>query len=437
MASAWKDRAGYILQFRRFGAATLKGKAKYLKLRYKAESLDQARAKAEELEQLLRTLEATIYDPQLVEKARAAGALTDAEAEAILAHKPVAPPEPKKARKRLTVMEAARMDLCTRREEGKPDFARHERELREACEAIGIQYADEITLENAGDYLEGLLAEGVPHSTIRHRLLWFKRAGRVGAALGLCPDISKFLRMPHAKRVRRDVYTLAEACRAARACLVVGNPRYACAILLAVGMGLSPSEVVRLRVADVQGTFLQVGEQGAKNENRVRLLPVPATILEELRQLLDRPEGEALIYSEPTARKGDRRHMTTATLLQQVGPIMDKVIGRHVPFGRLRSGFASWSRYHIPTPHLETYMGHAAGLVAGVTSRHYLDFARAEELVPSCEKLDAQIAAAWKKTLSIPEEELRGAWKQAQSERLEYLRKARRNGRIKRLSPTK
>lgn len=430
MANAWATKHGFIAEFRRLHAVTLPGRAKYRRVRVDAETLDEARKIAESMEQECRALEVMVYDPGLIRRAQKSGAITRDEADALLKQHP--PPVPRiPERKRLTLLDAAREHPSSQRESAA-ESTRHARELREFTEATGVEFCDELTLQIVQRWTDAQLDSGAPRDTIRHRLLWLKRASRIAGTHGLPDPLTRIQILPRRRAARAkplQVYSLQEAATVAAACAALDRPRFAAVVLLCVGMGLSVSEVSRLRVESVEGDVLHVGEEGAKNNSRVRSLPMPATVAEAVRQAIAGRASGWLIASDSSRTRGNQ--LTSEALIHALAPWLQAATGRYLPLGSLRAGFSTWARLVVPSHHLEAYMGHAAGNVAAITARHYVELARAKELRPTARKLNKRLADAMRAAEQDVAPRL-----QAISAEVQRLRRARKNPPPPTVSPT-
>lgn len=404
MATAWEDRVkgGWIASFR--GANRPGAPRRRLRLpRTRVWDKTSAVAYAAECERYARVLEGVPTAAE-ISHAEELGVLTRAQAQAMrTAHcfpsvvagerDPFAP---------WTLVDAAEAHPATRREKAtRPgDYRKHIAGLEAFAAWSGSQRLDALTLDQVVRWVDHLRGTGVAWDTRRHRLLYLRRAARMAAAVAGMPDVLGGIALDrNDQRADPQVWPLAELIEAAvrleRGRLVMHH-RAPVVIALGAGMGLRPSELLRLRVGHVAGDVLRVGAETRKNAASRRDLPIPASLLPWITAATrdpktgdTRPPTDWLIPGR--CKRALSPHALDAWWQQYVIP---ELAGELTP-KHLRKTFATWSsEAGIEPRHVEAYLGHRASELAAVTSRHYIAAGRVAALRPAATALDVHLATA-------------------------------------------
>lgn len=212
---------------------------------------------------------------------------------------------------------------------------------------------DRLSSEQVRQYLRYLAVErGLSWSSCRQhlhaaRFFYEQVLGREGVEFAV----------PLPKRTRRipELLTRAEVARLLAAC---GNPKHRMLLATAYGCGLRVSEVVGLRVRDIDGErhLLRVAQgKGGKD----RLVPISATLLQRLRAYWRdyRPQGWLFTHG---SRPGQALSISTCQKVfgrAKAKAGIEKIGGIHA----LRHAYATHQlEGGLPLPDLQHYLGHGS-----------------------------------------------------------------------------
>ncbi|MBE7558248.1 site-specific integrase [bacterium] len=240
-------------------------------------------------------------------------------------------------------------------------------------------------------YVSHLKAEGYSFYSRRHRLVMVRRATRMAASYGFADPLAGMVVDRSEARAEPEAWTLEELITGLRALVEEKHERALAATALGGLLGLRSSEIFRVRVGDVGAEVVRVGARERKNAASRRDLPIPRVVrpwLEALREGRRSPEAPLLLtrYRRPGP-------FTADTFGHWLGPILARVTGRALPPKCLRKTFATWAlEAGLDEYRVEAWLGHRAGNVAGVTSRHYLAIIRGRKLQELAAQIDAIVA---------------------------------------------
>lgn len=411
-------KGSWILQFQPMNGGgrprSIRVRADRLPSRDVAEQKRLALALAEACDRACRLLE-VLPTPQAIRDAERMRAITPDQAKALLTAQPVPPPRAV-VTERLTLERAALMHPSSGRE-STPARRAHLAYLHAFSARTGILALAELTLPAVQDYLAWMVTSKMPWDTRRHRLMYLRRASRMGATHGL-PDVLGGLVLdkqgPRPPLAAWSLPELADGCAVA----FENNPRARMAVALGGFLGLRSSEIIRVRCGDLRldGMLPYASARDrvkdAKNEPSRRILPVPPTIIAWMRALAaGRGPDEPLIYAErgwpmspsaaaenPEEARRRRRRFTPEGFAHWLGPKLEAATGRDLPPKALRKSFANWAtQARLPASHIEQFLGHENTLVASITGRHYLTDAlevAAKLLKPTATRMEKLIVAA-------------------------------------------
>lgn len=386
MASAFKDSSGWIADFR---PPAISGR-KRRRVRIPAAQLaagdpaQAARAYAHELERYARLVDGTPTDDQLAHAA-AIGAVTPEEAAALRQGLPAPPPL---KFDRPTLLDAADAHPSTRREmrASPPDYDRHMSALKEFVAWSRLAYVDEIRLDHVQryiDYMRDVL--DLEYPSRRHRLLYLRRACRMGAAQWGLPDpLAGFVLDRDESPAVVEAWTSAELCRAAITLEASGDRRALAALALGGFAGLRPSEMIRAQVGDFDAAagVLHVGRRKRKNAPSQRTLPLAPIAAAWLKSWC---EGKSLtrpiLAPDKRIKRSPEAEYDHREISQWLAPILAQATARALEVKCLRKSFATWAISLGCSPNLvDEYLGHKVASVSAITARHYLAAARLPEL---------------------------------------------------------
>lgn len=393
MPSAFHDpaRDRWIADFRPLKAAGLARRRTVVpasRLRPGHELADAA-AFARECDQACRLLDVRVSAAAL-HRARELGAISRAQATALLSGGPL---PVGKAHHEGSLVAAALAHPASRRD-GERDATNalvYLRHIEAFAAWSGCTTVRGLTLDLALGWVRHLREQGVSQGGRRHRLRYLRRAAVMAASWGL-PNPLSGLRLDERADdpAPMDVLALDEL---ARVLVMLEDPRARLAAALGGCLGLRPSETARLLVGDLAGSTLRVGERVAKNRASRRTVPMPATVAAWCTAAAaGRPARAPLIPSRAPGRA--EACMAASAWCQWLQPLLTAAAGRHVPAKGLRKAFATWASSCIAGRDVERFLGHQSGLLATVTSRHYLGAALARELEPAAAVLERELAAA-------------------------------------------
>jgi integrase len=338
------------------------------------------------------------------------GVIAPAQAETLRTGLLLPPPGPgeRDPFKPWTILEAAEVHPSTQhdRTRAPTEYRKHRRYLQRFIIWSGLERLDQLSLEAVTRWVSHMRAQGWAWDTRRQHLLYLRRACRMAASVAGLPDILGELTLDRREQSSHvEAWTLDQVLTVARQ-LAARDPdaitRRGLAVLaLGAGLGLRPTEMIRLRVEHLAGDVLRVGVVSRKNAASRRDLPIPARLLPWIETMTrdpetgeGRPAGAALL---PGRNHGKplTAHALDAWWAKEIAPKFDSP----GPLKNLRKTFATAAIELGVDPHLvESYLGHVSGLVAAVTSRHYLAAARVAQLRPLAARLDEACAKRLKKS---------------------------------------
>ncbi len=288
--------------------------------------------------------------------------------------------------------------------------AKYKTMLKAFTDHIGYIELRKLTFTDVAAWIENLKApklkypNGFAWSTRFHYLMPLRRAARMAVTVGL-PDVLAELQIDDREEEEQSVqaWTLAELAAGWHA--LADNRRARVALSLGAFVGLRPSEIYRMRCGDLRpdgrlgiGLRLDPDEplRQVKNKPSRRLLPLPPVIIAEIRDLIAlRPPGAALIATAKGKASGP---FNDITMVEWLGPVLERATGRALPPKHLRKSFASWTiAAGVDFWHVEAYMGRETPLTKSITGRHYLaDFYQviSQQLDPTALRLNDLITAA-------------------------------------------
>lgn len=310
-----------------------------------------------------------------------------------------------------TILDAAEAHPSTQHDKQRApgEYRKHRRYLLRFCDWAGIELLGHLTLDHAVRWVAHLRTEGRAWDTRRQHLLYLRRAARMASAAAGLPDVLGEMQLDRREEPPPiEVWTLSEL-GTAMATLAARPPdrdtRRGLAVLALGGcLGLRPTEILRLRVEHLSGDILRVGVDARKNNASRRDLPIPPTLIPWLDAITSdpktkqrRPPTEPLLPGRNN-RRPLTPHAFDAWWALQIAPLLPRAGSPKL----LRKTFATWAiEAGIEARHVESYLGHTSGLVAAVTSRHYLAAARVVQLRPVAAQMDELLRQAIP-TLSRP-----------------------------------
>lgn len=397
MASAYWDEGNeqWVADFRPLGGLNKQRRRVRLD-RAKFQAQDAALAFANECERYCRMLEVAPQDPRDVEHAGHIGAITKDQLQRLREGLDAGPAAEDRSRP-WTMRDAAEAHPASKRDlVARPrDHALYLDHVDAFCAFAGVTEAGLVTLDQVMRWIVQLTKDGKTWEGRRHRLLYVRRACVMAATRGLPNPLGEMTLDRRAKE-RRGIaaWTLPELALAVQA---LDDPRAVAAVALSGMLGLRPSEVARLQIADLlPNGLLSVGARESKNDPSARVLPLPPTIARWCAEAADiREKDKRRAATRPLIPSSNGREMAPSTFNHWLKPLLEDATGRALEVKALRKAFASWApRAGIPGRDIERFLGHATALLAPVTSRHYLAEGLAEELAPSALLLERAIREA-------------------------------------------
>lgn len=385
-----KTRDAFGMQFR--ALYQQRGQRRFVRLPKTVVTKQAADAIAIEAENLCRVLETA---PTVAAIARAIEicAITDDQAAALQGGS-VAPLTGTPAA-RLTVEQAALAHPSSRREPlaRQVEYCNY---LKQFCAFASVQFIDDVTLEQVQRYIDHMRGR-FTWSTRRHHLLYIRRACRMAGVQGL-GDVLAGLRLDRCEQRKAvEVWSLDELVAGVRSLTESGKDDRALVVLALGGfMGLRPSEIWRAQVGDLAevpaGLQLAVGVRAAKTANSVRVLPVPEILRSWLEGACSGRKKDAPLV--PSMKYNGGRQMTISTANHLFHDTISTACGgRRLPLKNLRKSFATWAiRERCDIELVEAWIGHVSSRIQAVTQRHYLEAARAEQLLPLSKHLHRILA---------------------------------------------
>lgn len=396
MPSAFYDqrRNGWIADYRGlFTTKHLKARIPLSRILSDDTAKADAAAFAEELDRYCRLLERPHTD-QDVAHAQAIGAISEAEAQALLTGGAI---EPRRRLEPITIRDAALSHPSSQRDSIKVKL-RGTVALDDFSACAGVKHLHLVTLDHVLSWIAILRSRGWAWDTRRHALLYLRRACVMGTGSGL-PNVIIGHKLDKQERRQRFVRAWSLPQLAASLVAAEDDPRIRAALALGACLGLRPSEICRATVNDLEGDVLHIGRRAAKNNPSERALPVPARVVPWLKAAIGKRQSGPLIQSD-IRRRG--RHLTGSGLHSAMTQALRAKPRPPIAPKDLRKTFATWSAMVIDAGDLERYLGHASALHAQVTVRHYLAHHLAEQLRPAAQALDAALAEALRAAATKP-----------------------------------
>lgn len=393
------DGGSWVVRFRRAFAVTGRDRRKVRVPVTVAAPDDTGRGEAEsilrDIERLRDKIEARRATPDDLSRAVEMRLLTRDESTAIARRLP--PPLPDRIR-RLTILDAALSHPATVRESDAStrEFNRHRRELIEFCEWAGVSDLAALRLEHVVSYIAHMKREGRSKDGRRHRLMWIRRAARMGAARGI-PDVlgDMVLDRSDGPRRRRKVWSRDQITAALQQLCNSDDRRPAACLILSGMMGLRSSEIIRLRVGDAGGGVLMVGEIESKNDPSRRALPIGPAVSGVLAPLLSRDPSHPLIAPATGHGRPKDSHFAASTYGRWMGDRLRNVQFPDIRPTDLRKSFLTWAHDDgLPPALIEQWMGHRVTSMSAVSADHYFASPTLDRLRPISTAIDRHVATA-------------------------------------------
>jgi len=298
------------------------------------------------------------------------------------------------------ILAAAEEHRSTKKEERHDvkSFTRHKRETEEFIEWLGSERLTDVTTERVEAWIERLRRKGSKPDGIRHRLIWLRRAGEIGANRHGLPNELSEIAVEPSTRPMIETYTTKEMVQIARYFCVHEMRKHLVAFALQGFVGLRPSEMTRLWVRDLDSRgYLQVGarvtKEGTprrKNKFAFRLLPLPATVATWAKELAgNRPKDEALVLADRRGNDYNREMDETTTSRWLSRHFAAAGVERRLRSKDLRKSFATAAarEWKLRPEWIEAYLGRRLTQFSTVTQDHYLLEFSARELLPAARKI--------------------------------------------------
>lgn len=299
---------------------------------------------------------------------------------------------PRVDNKPVTLLEAALSHPSSKRDkEVYPvQFRLYESYIDQFSRHTGVWLLKSLTVESVLSWVAKLRNDGFKTATISHRLRYIRRASRMAPSHFL-PDVLSGLQLNRNDEYVEDIRVFSEQELAAIIAALEGGKdwRGLCAVGIMALMGLRPTEVLRLQIADARDGVLRVGVRQRKNRSSRRDLPIPESLQGWIASLSDgRDELEPLIYSGHHGMKG--KPWVITSLNHYLNPKVEQAAGKRLPCKHFRKTFASLAvgPIGLDVRTVETFLGHSFSLAAPVSSRHYLAKQAIKELEPASRKID-------------------------------------------------
>lgn len=289
-----------------------------------------------------------------------------------------------------TLVEAAQAHPATTHEERHypADYRRHAKSMAAFVRFSGSPLLRELRVEKASKWVEKMKADGLGFESRRHALLFLRRASALAPNYGFT-DVLNGLRLDRREQIPEINALDAESMRSLQSeADKMVETRWSAAIALMGFMGLRPSEVVRLKVSDIEadGT-LNVGARRSKNESSRRSLPIPAVVakrLEPMAAMVD-PDQSLLGFNASESSnicmlsRGIKRILRAARF--------DSFAAKD-----LRKSFTTIciNELGVDPVLVEGFLGHKHPAALGVTRRHYLRSVNAKRLNPVADAIDSR-----------------------------------------------
>ena len=266
--------------------------------------------------------------------------------------------------------------------------------LAEFTEATGFMYVQQVTMKAVLDWITAQRTAGNAYHTRRHRMLFLRRATRMGAPMANIPDVLYGFKLDKDKIADRRRFKIYELDELAAVLVQLEDRlmyRELAAIGLMGGLGLRPSECRTVSLSDVRED--DTIACGTKTESSQRIIPMPPCVARWVR---------AAIATRHTKAKGDTILITyhhgpfsTESFARFIRLTLADIGARAIMAKEFRKTFSTWTtRANINPQQVEAFMGHASALVEPVTSHHYLGEWLVHELRPAAETIDRLLVAA-------------------------------------------
>ena len=299
---------------------------------------------------------------------------------------------PKVDSKPVTLLEAALSHPSSKRDrEVYPvQFRLYESYIDQFSWHTGVWLLKSLTVESVLSWVEKLRTDGFKPATISHRLRYIRRASRMAPSHFL-PDVLSGLQLNRNDEYVEDIRVFSEQELAAIIAALEKSEdwRGLCSVGLMGLMGLRPTEVLRLQIADTRDGVLRVGVRKRKNRSSRRDLPMPQSLQSWITLLSQgRDPLEPLVYSGHYGMKGKPWAITS--LNHYLNPRIEEAAGRRLPCKHFRKTFASLAvgPIGLDVRTVETFLGHSFSLAAPVSTRHYLAKQAVKELLPAARQID-------------------------------------------------
>lgn len=400
MASAFKSGRSWVARFRRpFALGGKDRRTRRIPVSIAAPGdagREAAQRHARQIDALVELIEGRRATPEDLDRAVEWGVLDEAERKAVALRLP--PPMPKSPRA-LSLAEAAERHPSTKREADRSprEYRRHSRELREFCEWSRVETLVDLRLDHVVAYIAHLRERGISKAGRRHRLLYLKRAARMGATLGIPDPIGGMvLDRDDEPRRRVTVWSEDELARAAAWLATDDDLRPLACLLLGGYVGMRSSEIARAKVGDIEPGKLAVGEREAKNRSSRRTLPLPPSIERVLIVVANNRSAESpLVAPLTTQRVPKSHHMSASTFGRWLAPHLLRATGRALRPTDLRKSFVTWAiDSALPVELVDQWIGHRVASLSAVTADHYFAAATLRRLRPVAEEIDRRVLTA-------------------------------------------
>lgn len=398
MANTYKDRSGWIVEFR---GLTGRRRTRVPHERTDAPSIEEertlAQGYADECERYCRILMGSTLHPEDIAHAERLKAITASQADALRGGMPCPPPTPKRGP--VTVLEAAGDHPATKREYTKDPigFSRHRREVLTFCEWAKITYLKDLRLSHVEGWLKNLEGEGLAWDTRRHKILWIRRAAAMAPNHGLT-DVLHSLKLDRRETSHSvEGWTLAELASGIVQLEAAGELRTLALLALGGFVGLRTTEIGRLRVEDFDfaAAVLEVGVRDRKTAASRRNLALPALVNAWCQQLAGGKISGPL-FPAMKKSKSTERHINDNMFGRRFREKLATATGRDLAPKCLRKSFVRIALDAGLAPRdVESFLGHhqySSKEITDVTLRHYWIKEQAEKLRPAAVKLNEILA---------------------------------------------
>ena len=293
-----------------------------------------------------------------------------------------------------------------REKEKRPrEYRRHQIELNEFVSWSKIKTIDQLTLGDVERYMEHMRAKGFSYDGRRHRLLHLRRACAMAPNLGIPNVLAGISLNQRESQEEPETYSITEMMMIFHALRQSAHSRAMIPFTLGAFCGLRCSEIIRANVEDLEAvevdgrqvTTLKIGRVAAKTKGSVREIPLPDLVAETIRDCL------IVAGNGPLVSRSNRGNLRNPVPLDKFATWMRRIISQSLrqmdqpppvkPPAVLRASFLSFAGWELSVPPaaLEAYVGHTAGELSAITSRHYLRRAKLTEFMPIKVALDEKL----------------------------------------------